>query len=121
MDFSQSDTNQDSLICYGLRIYYVFFCFYCLVSQYSLCTHIQTYMLFAPHCANKALNLALELNLGLLLCVATADAGNPVKSIMIIIITEAPWRREDAVYHNSPSIFPAGLFSPDRPVTVRWL
>ncbi len=92
------------------------FLFYCRVSQYPLCTHTQTHMhfgLFVPYRANKTLNPALKLISGLWLCVATVSGGNPVKSVMLIIITKTPWRPEDAIHHSpSSSIFPAGLFPP---------
>lgn len=91
-------------------------------SQSSFCTHM-LFGLFASRCPNKPLNPVLKLSSGFLPCVTTVNAGNPVKPIMIIIITEAPWRLEDAVHHNLPSIFPAGPFfsSPYRQVPVRWL
>lgn len=75
--------------------------------------------LFAARCANKTLNPALKLNLGLLVCVATVDAGNPVKSVMlIIIITEAPWKM---LYITTAHLFFQLVFFPYRPVPVRWL
>lgn len=116
--WTQSDRNWDSLICYVLGIYYVLLLVLLLgFSIFSLYTHPDTRALL-PLCPtlckktkqNKTLNSALKLDLGLLLCVAKDDAGNPVKPIMIIIIAEAPWCLEDAVYHNPPSIFPAGPF-----------
>lgn len=47
-------------------------------------------MLLAPHCANNAQNPASTLKSGLARCVAADDVGDPVKSITMIIITEAP-------------------------------
>lgn len=107
----QSDATQDS---YLFRLCYLSFGLLLGFSIFSLHTYgHMLFGLFAPHCANKPLNHALKLNLGLLLCVAAVDPGNPVKSVMlIIIITEAPWRMEDAIHHNPPSIFPAVLFPP---------
>ena len=90
-------------------------------SKFSPFKHAQTHVLFGlfvPHCANKTLNPALKLNLGPLLCAAAADAGNPVKSVMLIIITEAPWRLEDAIHHIPPVCFSSWPFSPCRP---KWL
>lgn len=70
---------------------------------------------FFPHCANISLNLALKPIVRLLLCVTTIDSGNHVKSIMLlIIITEVPWRLEVHNASHSP-------FSPYRPVPVQQL
>lgn len=77
--------------------------------------------LFAPHSANKTLNPALKLNSGLMVFVVTVDVGNPVKSVMLIIITEAPWRLEDAIHHSPPHLFFQLAFFPYTPVSVQWL
>lgn len=91
-------------------------------SQHLLCLFFQFIVEFSDthalwpvfsHCANKSLNPALKLNVWLLLCVATVNTGNHVKSIMliIIIITDAPWHLEVPMHYIPPCVFPAGLFS----------
>lgn len=52
---------------------------------------------------------ALKTHLGH--CLAMVYVGSPVKSIIIIIITEAPWLQEDAVYH-CPHLLSSWPFPP---------
>lgn len=62
------------------------------------------------------LNLERRPQLRAELLLAAVDPGNPPKAVMlIIIITEAPWRPDDAIHHDPQSIFPAGLPPPLQP------
>lgn len=77
------------------------------VSVISLYTCSLSSAFALPLCTHNPEPLLLRLNLRLLLCV---NAGNPVKSITIIVVPKAPWRPEDAVHHSTASIFQLNLF-----------
>lgn len=77
------------------------------VSVISLYTCSLSSAFALPLCTHNPEPQLLRLNLRLLLCV---NAGNPVKSITIIVVPKAPWRPEDAVHHGTASIFQLNLF-----------